>query len=68
MNVFVECMDSSVREYLCAPCSNCKGQFRDMLAYYNLRENHRILRGGIVELIVNAMADAKPGFIEWEWR
>ena len=27
----------------------------------------RILYGGLVELIVNAMTDVKPGFIEWEW-
>jgi hypothetical protein len=38
-----------------------------MLAYYNFWEKHRILYGGLVELIVNAMVDAKPGFIEWEW-
>ena len=24
--------------------------------------------GGLVELIVNAMEDVEPGFIEWEWR
>ena len=29
---------------------------------------HRILYGGLVELVVNAMTDVKPGFIEWEWR
>jgi Fe-S oxidoreductase len=66
-NAFADCMDPSVPKYLCAPCSNCKGQFRDLLAYYNLWENHRILYGGLVELIVNAMADVRPGFIEWEW-
>jgi len=67
LNAFADCMDPSIPKYLCAPCSNCKGQFRDMLAYYDLWENHRILYGGLVELIVNAMVDAKPGFIEWEW-
>lgn len=36
LNVFADCMDPSIRKYLCAPCSNCKGQFRDMLAYYGL--------------------------------
>ncbi len=39
-----------------------------MLAYYDLWEKNRILYGGLVELVVNAMADVKPGFIEWEWR
>jgi hypothetical protein len=38
-----------------------------MLAYYNLWETNRILYGGLVELIVNAMTTVKPGFIDWEW-
>ncbi len=67
LGAFSDCLDPSVPKYLCAPCSNCKGQFRDMLAYYGLWDKHRILYGGLVELIVNAMVDAKPGFIEWEW-
>ncbi len=68
LNAFADCMDPAVPKYLCAPCSNCKGQFRDLLAYYGLWEKSRILYGGLVELIVNAMTDVKPGFIEWEWR
>jgi hypothetical protein len=40
---------------------------RDMLAYYGLWDSNRILYGGLVELMVNAMVDVKPGFIEWEW-
>jgi Fe-S oxidoreductase len=67
LNAFSDCLEPSIPKYLCAPCSNCKGQFRDMLAYYNLWESNRILYGGLVELIVNAMVDVKPGFIEWEW-
>jgi Fe-S oxidoreductase len=67
LDAFADCMDPSIPKYLCSPCSNCKGQFRDMLAYYNLWNDHRILYGGLVELIVNAMVDVKPGFIEWEW-
>lgn len=67
LNAFADCPGPSVPKYLCAPCSNCKGQFRDMLAYYGLWEKNRILYGGLVELIVNAMTDVKPGFIEWEW-
>jgi hypothetical protein len=38
-----------------------------MLAYYGMWEKHRILYGGLVELIVNAMEDVKPGYIQWEW-
>jgi Fe-S oxidoreductase len=67
LNAFSDCMDPSVNKYVCTPCSNCKGQFRDMFAYYNLWESNRILYGGLVELIVNAMEDVKPGFLEWEW-
>jgi Fe-S oxidoreductase len=67
LNAFGDCLDPSIPKYLCAPCSNCKGQFRDMLAYYDLWEKHKILYGGLVELIVNAMVDVKPGFLQWEW-
>ncbi len=67
LNAFEDCLDPSIPKYLCAPCSNCKGQFRDMLAYYDLWEKNRILYGGLVELIVNAMVEVKPGFIQWEW-
>ncbi len=67
LNAFADCPGPETPKYLCAPCSNCKGQFRDMLAYFNLWEKSRLLYGGLVELIVNAMADVKPGFIEWEW-
>ncbi len=67
LNAFSDCIDPSVNKYICAPCSNCKGQFRDMLAYYDMWAKQRILYGGLVELIVNCMVDAKPGFIDWEW-
>jgi len=67
LNAFAGCLEPEIPKYICAPCSNCKGQFRDMLAYYNLWETNRILYGGLVELIVNAMVDVQPGFIEWEW-
>jgi len=67
LNVFSDCLDPSIPKYICAPCSNCKGQFRDLLAYYNLWKSHQILYGGLAELIVNAMTDVKPGFLEWEW-
>jgi Fe-S oxidoreductase len=68
LDAFSDCLSPKTPKYVCAPCSNCKGQFRDMLAYYDLWEQNRILYGGLVELIVNAMVDVKPGFIEWEWR
>jgi hypothetical protein len=68
LDAFQDCLDPSINKYLCAPCNNCKGQFRDMLAYYGIWEKRRILYGGLVELVVNAMTAAKPGFIDWEWR
>ena len=55
LRAFDDCLDPEIPKYLCAPCSNCKGQFRDLLAYYGLWESHKILYGGLVELIVNAM-------------
>jgi hypothetical protein len=67
LNAFSDDLSPETKKYLCAPCSNCKGQFRDMLAYYDAWEKCGILYGGLVELIVNAMEDVKPGFIEWEW-
>ncbi len=53
-------------KYLCAPCSNCKGQIRDLFQYYGVKERSNIIYGGLVELIVNAMVDVKPGFVNWE--
>jgi Fe-S oxidoreductase len=65
LKAFADCLDPSIRKYLCAPCSNCKGQFREMLRYYALTRNYNIHYGGMVELIVNAMTDVRPGFVEW---
>jgi len=62
-----EPMDIEHPKYVCAPCSNCKGQFRDIIAYYDAWEKAGIYYGGLVDLMVNAMVDAKPGFIDWEW-
>jgi Fe-S oxidoreductase len=67
LTAFQDCPDPSTPKYVCTPCSNCKGQMRDMFAYYDLWQRYRILYGGLVELVVNAMEDVKPGFIEWEW-
>ncbi len=60
-------MDKAHPKYVCAPCSNCKGQIRDMLAYYDAWERAGINYGGLVELMVNALVGVKPGFIDWEW-
>jgi len=39
---------------------------RSFMKYYKLWETQRIKYGGLVELIVNAMEDVKPGYIQWE--
>jgi Fe-S oxidoreductase len=68
LEAFADCPDPATPKYLCAPCSNCKGQIRDLLAYHGVWNSHRIQYGGLVELVVNAMTAVRPGFIEWEWR
>ena len=60
-------MDRDHPKYVCAPCSNCKGQIRDIIKYYDAWEKAGINYGGVVELVVNAMVNVKPGFIDWEW-
>ncbi len=65
LDVFSDCRGPATPKYIAAPCSNCKGQFRDMIEHYDLLEKERITYGGIVELVVNAMTDVKPGFIKW---
>jgi Fe-S oxidoreductase len=61
-----EPMDKEHPKYVCAPCSNCKGQIRDILRYYDASEKAGLYYGGLVELIVNAMTDVKPGYINFE--
>ena len=66
MNAFSDCRGTDVKKYVCAPCSNCKGQYRDIIERYELLEKEQLAYGGLVELIVNAMVDVEPGFIKWE--
>ena len=66
LNAFEGELDPSIKKFVCAPCSNCKGQLRDLFNYYDIWEKHSILYDGLVELIVNCMEDVEPGFIEWE--
>ena len=62
-----EPMDQEHPKYICAPCSNCKGQLRDIIDYYDGWEKYGLYYSGLVELMVNAMPNVKPGFIDWEW-
>ncbi|MCE5264354.1 MAG: (Fe-S)-binding protein [Deltaproteobacteria bacterium] len=54
-----------VPKYVCAPCSNCKGSIRDIFGYFHAEERSRLYYGGLVELIVNAMADMKKPIIRF---
>ena len=65
LNAFSDCRGPETQKYVCAPCSNCKGQMRDMFEHYELLEKEQLSYGGLVELIVNAMVDVKPGFMKW---
>lgn len=67
LEAFRDDLSPETKKYVCAPCSNCKGQLRDMLGFYGAWQRCGIMYGGLVELIVNAMADLKKPFIEWEW-
>ncbi|MCB2201102.1 (Fe-S)-binding protein [bacterium] len=55
-----------VKKYICAPCSNCKGQIRDLLDFYGAKTTSGIYYGGLVELIVNAMTDLSEPFLDWD--
>jgi len=67
INAFQDSIDPSIHKYVCAPCSNCKGQIRDLLNYYEAWDRAGIMYGGLVELVVNAMVDVREGFLEWEF-
>lgn len=66
LNAFKDELDPSIPKYICAPCSNCKGQIREQIAYHGLGDKYNIHYGGLVELIVNAMADIEKPFIQFE--
>jgi len=67
LDAFQDVKGPETKKYVCAPCSNCKGQLRDLLNYYQARERCSIFYGGLAELIVNAMVDLEKPFIQWEW-
>ncbi|MCX7856514.1 MAG: (Fe-S)-binding protein [Deltaproteobacteria bacterium] len=67
LEAFQGVISPEVKKYVCAPCSNCKGQIRDLFNYFDVNKKCGIFYGGLVELIVNALDDLKKPFIEWEW-
>ena len=65
LEAFKDAMDPSIPKYVCAPCSNCKGELRDLLTHYRATELYNIHYGGLAELIVNAMVDLKEPYIDF---
>jgi len=66
LEAFKDVLDPTIKKYVCAPCSNCKGQIRDLIDVYHLGQDHNIRYGGLVELVVNAMVDIEKPFLVWE--
>nr|WP_245521969.1 (Fe-S)-binding protein [Pyrobaculum neutrophilum] len=65
LEAFKDVLDPKIPKYVCAPCSNCKGAIRDVLAHYRATELYNIHYGGLVELIVNAMVDLKEPYLDF---
>ena len=68
LEVFQDIIGTEHKKYVCAPCSNCKGQIRELFSAYGVFERCNMLYGGLAELIVNAMTDVKRPYLAWEWR
>ncbi|MFC2067579.1 (Fe-S)-binding protein [Chloroflexota bacterium] len=66
METFQDIISPDIEKFVCLPCSNCKGQMRDLINRYDLTKKYGINYCGLVELIVNAMVDMKEPFIERE--
>ena len=66
LETFEDVISKETKKYVCTPCSNCKGQLRDIFSFYEVREKCNIIYGGLADLIVNAMVDVKEPFISWE--
>jgi Fe-S oxidoreductase len=64
LDAFQDVISPEIPKFICAPCSNCKGQFRDLLEYYELEEKANIHYTGLVEFIVNAMVGTPMPYIE----
>lgn len=52
-------------KYVCAPCSNCKGTIRDMLEFYEATVKFNVHYGGLVELMVNALASLDKPYLNF---
>jgi Fe-S oxidoreductase len=68
LEVFSDCLSPEIKKYVCAPCSNCKGQLRELIRHYDIWQKCGVLYGGLVELIANAMPELSEPMIKWEFR
>lgn len=66
LGAFQDAIEPETKKYVCAPCSNCKGQIRDLIRGYDLWNKAGIWYGGLVELMVNAMVDNAHPYIDWD--
>ncbi len=65
LDVFADVLDPRINKYVIAACSNCKGTIRDMSGHFGLWDQYHIHYGGLVDLMVNAMADLPKPYLEW---
>ena len=54
------------REYVCAPCSGCRGSLQDIRRHCDEAAKVGHYHGGLVALIVNAMTNVEPGFLGFD--
>jgi Fe-S oxidoreductase len=66
VDAFQDVISPEIQKLVCAPCSNCKGQMRDLFRYYELGPKCGIGYTGLVEFIVNAMVDIKQPYLDLE--
>jgi len=64
LDAFRQELNDGSFKYVCAPCSNCKGEIRDFISHYKLWDKFRINYGGLAELVVNAMNEVKNPYIQ----
>jgi len=64
LDAFKDVTDPGIPKYICAPCTNCRSQLREMIEYYQLERRANIRYTGLAELIVNAMADTPVPYLE----
>jgi len=59
-------LNSNSPKYVCAPCSNCKGQIRDLFDFFGAKEKSGLYYGGLVELVLNAWTELEKPFIDFD--